>query len=301
MQRTIPVIAGPTAVGKTALSLDLARFLGAEIISIDSRQVYRGMNIGTAKPSADDLEAVRHHFVDERAIDEPISAGAFAAEAWRRIEDIHRRGKAVVAVGGSTLYLQALTRGIADVPAVEAEVRQQLMVRLEKEGGEALFRELQAIDPASAETMDPTKSQRLVRALEVYYQTGLPISHFHGRHIDAPYDFDVNVLSRPRAELYRRIERRVDTMLEEGLIDEVRRILADGYSPDAAALQTIGYREPIAHLRGEYDHDEMVRLLKRNSRRYAKRQLTWFRRDDAYRWLPAETPASELVADLALR
>lgn len=295
MQTSIPVLAGPTAVGKTRLSLELAKLLDAEIVSFDSRQIYRGMTIGTAKPSTEELGFVRHHFIDERDIDEPISAGAYAAEAWKRIEEIYARGRQVVAVGGSTLYLQTLTRGMADIPEVSPEVRDRLMERLESEGGEALYRELEHLDPVSAKTMDSTKTQRLVRALEVVHQTGRPLSYFHERHVPPPFNFEVMVLSRPRDILYERIDRRVDLMLEEGLLDEVLSILARGYSSDEPALQTIGYREAIAHIRGEYDHAEMVRLIKRNSRRYAKRQLTWFRRDEEYRWIEAETSARDLL------
>ncbi len=292
---TIPVITGPTAVGKTDLSLMLADRLDADILSFDSRQIYRGMDIGTAKPTVTERRAIPHHFIDDREIDEPISAGAFADAAWTRITSIRNRERNVVAVGGSTLYLKALTQGLADIPTVPAYVRQKLNRRLQDEGPHRLYDELKAVDPAAAATMDPTKSQRIVRALEVYHATGRPLSEHQQNKIEPPFDFQVFVLDRDRAELYNRIEQRVDQMIDNGLIDEVRQILEAGFGAELPALRTIGYQEPIAFLRGAIDEAEMLRLLKRNTRRYAKRQLTWFRREPNYIWLDARLPAGELV------
>lgn len=294
----IPVITGPTAVGKTAISLDLAERYGCEIISADSRQVYRELTIGTAKPSRSDLSRIKHHFVDERALHEPFSAGIFASEAWERIGQVLERGRCPLVVGGSTLYLTALQEGLADIPPVPEEVRASLQARLGAEGAEALHAELTRVDPESARRIPASKTQRLVRALEVFLGTGVPLSAHQASHHPPPYRFRTVVLSRDRQELYARINRRTEEMLEEGLIDEVKAILDAGYSPQLPALQTIGYREIIQYLNGEVSLDQAGTLVARNTRRYAKRQLTWFRRYAAYAWLPASAPASDLANEL---
>ena len=288
----LPVLTGPTAVGKTDHSLALAEALGAEIISADSRQVYRGLDIGTAKPSAEELARVPHHFIDEKELGEAFSAGAFARAATARIEEVLARGRVPLIVGGSTLYLHALMHGLADIPPVAAEVRQAVEARLEHEGADRLYDELRRYDPTTAATLDATKTQRLVRALEVLEATGQPLSFYHQQQAPSPYRFDVVVLNRDRAALYARINLRVDRMLEHGLLDEVRGLLDQGYDLSTNPLRTIGYQEPVAFLRGEIDRQEMIRLIKRNTRRYAKRQLTWFRRYPSYRWLPAAAPWS---------
>ncbi len=286
LDEPILTITGPTAVGKTALSLSVAERIGAEILSADSRQVYRGLTIGTARPSPEEQARVPHHFVGERSLGEPFSAGQFAREANARIREIRARGRPVLVAGGSTLYLHALQHGLADIPEVPAALRAELMARLDREGAEALYDELQSVDPACAETLDPTKTHRLVRALEVYHGTGRPLSHYHAQPPEPPFRYRTVVLHRPREELYDRINRRVDRMLEAGLLDEVRALMKRDVDLSRPPLSTIGYREPIRHLRGEIDYDEMARLIKRNTRRYAKRQLTWLRRYEDYRWLP---------------
>jgi tRNA dimethylallyltransferase len=282
----VPVLTGPTGVGKTALSLALARDLGAEIVSVDSRQIYRGMDIGTAKPSADELAAAPHHFIDEREPDDPISAGEYAELSWQRMADIAARGRMPLLVGGSTLYLKAITEGIARIPETDMAIRAELTERLDREGPEVLFRELTAIDPLAAETMDATKTQRVIRALEVYHSTGTPLSHFFRQHIDPPYRFRVLVLNRDRSDLYARINARVDQMITEGLVSEAEQLLRR-FGANAAPLKTIGYREIIDYLGGEYGFERAVELIKQNTRRYAKRQLTWFRSGHDYRWMDA--------------
>ncbi len=299
---TVLVLAGPTAVGKTALSLGLARALGAEIVSADSRQVYRELDVGTAKPTAEERAAAPHHFVDELSLGEPFSAGMFARAAEARIREILARRRIPLVVGGSTLYLEALAHGLAEVPETTPETRSRLMDRLAAEGAAALFRELETVDPEAAATMDPTKTQRVVRALEVFRDTGRPLSHYHRSIPPPPFHARVAVLHRPRAALYDRINRRVAAMLDAGLVEENRRLLDAGYPPDLNPLRTIGYREPMAHLRGEMGYEEMVRRIKQNTRRYAKRQLTWFRRRAEYRWVDVSSrPTSEvesLLVDL---
>jgi tRNA dimethylallyltransferase len=290
-------LTGPTAVGKTALSLDLAERLGAEIVSVDSRQVYRGLRIGTAAPSAAERARVPHHFVHERGLDEPFSAGQFADAAAQRIADILGRGRVPLAVGGSTLYLEALVHGLADLPPVEPDVQAELeahcadpLVR------NRLYDELRAADPVAAESLDPSKTHRLIRFVGLL-RSGIRPSEAWRNAPPPPYRFRVVVLDRPRADLYTRIERRVDDMLAGGLLDENRALLHRGAPLDVPALRTIGYQEPLAFLRGDITEDEMVSLLKRNSRRYAKRQLTWFRRHAEYVWLDAETATPERVLD----
>ncbi|HET6569322.1 MAG TPA: tRNA (adenosine(37)-N6)-dimethylallyltransferase MiaA, partial [Rhodothermales bacterium] len=277
MSSFTPVLAGPTGVGKTELSLYLAKELHAEIISADSRQIYRELTVGTAKPTHAELEEVPHHFIDELSLGEGFSAGAFARAATVRIQEIRERGRIPLVVGGSTLYLHALQGGLADIPTVEADIRAELQNRLVTEGSERLHAELRRVDPVSAASMDASKSQRIVRALEVYYGTGKPLSHYFAVAPLPATRFRTFVLNRDRSELYERIDARVDAMLEGGLLEEVQNLLTQGFSPNLNALRTIGYAEPIRYLRGEISRAEMVRLLKRNSRRYAKRQLTWFR------------------------
>jgi tRNA dimethylallyltransferase len=288
MNPPIPVLTGPTAVGKTSLSLDLAEAIGAEVLSADSRQVYRDMTIGTAKPTPRELERVPHHFIDERDLDQPWTAGQFAEAANARIGEILARGHIPLVVGGSTLYLHALQFGLADVPSVPEAVRDELEARLEREGAAALFAELKRVDPKAASSMDATKTQRLVRALEVYHHTGRPLTAFYDEQEPPPYDYITVVLHRERQELYDRINRRVDEMLERGLLDEVRAIRRMDVDRNAPPLRTIGYQEPFDYLEEAISYDEMVRLIKRNSRRYAKRQLTWFRRYEEYVWHSAE-------------
>lgn len=291
-------ITGPTAVGKTDLSLEFAEQLGAEIVSVDSRQVYRELTIGTAKPSAEAQERVPHHFVGERSVRNPFSAGAYAREANERIKSIRSRGREALVVGGATLYLHALQYGLAEIPDVDDEVREWLEGRLDREGAQALYEELADVDPVQAEKNDPTKTQRVIRALEVYHGTGKPLTHYHEQQPDPPFTYTTIVLNRDREVLYDRINRRVDRMLERGLLDEVRDVMdMDGVQLDEPPLSTIGYREPIQYLRGEISYEEMVRLVKRNTRRYAKRQLTWFRRYDEYTWMDADTTTPAAILD----
>ncbi|MFV1980698.1 MAG: tRNA (adenosine(37)-N6)-dimethylallyltransferase MiaA [Rhodothermia bacterium] len=294
----IEAILGPTCVGKTSLSLSRAESIDAEIISADSRQIYREMSIGTAKPTADELARVPHHFINDRSLNEPITAAEFAREAKDRIDRILARGKRVLIVGGSTLYIHALLFGLDDVPATDPAVRRQLSSRLESEGFEPLQVELERVDPVSVRRIDMKNPRRVLRALEVYHTTGRPISDFLKHdlsddrsgtidHRPSTIDHPVFVLYRPRDELYARINSRVDAMYEAGLIEEVEAIKEAGLSPALQALQTIGYRETFEYLDGSVSYDKMVGLVKRNTRRYAKRQLTWFSRYRSFDWVSA--------------
>lgn len=282
----ILVLTGPTASGKSAVGLSLAHFTHGEILSADSRQIYRPLTLGTAKPAPEELGRVPHHFINELELHQPFSAGRFAEAAWARIASMKTRGAIPIVVGGSTLYVQALVQGLAHIPLVPSEIRAMLSQRLATEGAEALFNELEQVDPEAAATMDAAKTQRLVRALEVFHGTGKPLSAYRGNQSPPPYAFRVVVLAPDRTRLYDRINKRVDTMLAVGLLDEVRGLLDAGYDPEMNPLRTIGYQEPIAYLQGRVSYEEMVRLLKRNTRRYAKRQLTFFKRFDE--WLDPE-------------
>lgn len=290
-------IVGPTAVGKTALSLSLAQRWNAEIISADSRQIYRELNIGTATPSPDEQGDVPHHFINERSLrDGPYSAGAFADDANARIRKILARDRIPIVVGGSTLYIHGLQEGLADIPDVDDAVRDKLEARLESEGKRTLYDELCRIDPTQADKADPTKTHRVMRALEVYHGTGRTLTSYYENQPEPPFTYRTVVLNRDRQRLYDRINRRVDQMLDAGLLDEVRKVMDGPAALDEPPLSTIGYREPIQHLQGAYDFDEMVRLMKRNTRRYAKRQLTWFRRYDDYVWRHPDTVDEEALA-----
>lgn len=284
------VLSGPTGVGKTALALDLAERLGTDILSADSRQVYRGLDIGTAKPTPAERVRVPHHWVDALDVGEPTSAGAFAREADRYVARCHAEGRPALVVGGSTLYVDAVVRGLADLPDVPPDVAATARAEAETSTGRArMFEELARADPAAAATLDPTKSHRLARLVGLLRATGRPPSTLWTENAPPARDVRLVVLDRPRDALYRRIESRVDRMLEDGLVDENRRLLAAGHRLDTPPLRTIGYQEPIRFLEGEIDEAEMVRLLKRNTRRYAKRQLTWLRRYPGAAWLDAAT------------
>ena len=294
------MIAGPTAVGKSALALAVAEAVGAEIVSADSRQVYRGMDVGTATPSPEDRARVRHHLVSTVDPGDPYSAGRFFDGCQVAITEINGRGRRGVVVGGSTLYVDALVRGIADLPEVAPELTAQLAdVARTPEGRGGLFRELERTDPTGAATLDPSKSQRLVRLVGLLRTSGRPPSALWEDAAREPVPHCLVVLDRPRAELYERIERRVDAMLERGLIEEVRGLAGRGPAVRALVDATIGYREIAAALDGAHSVEEAVRLVKRNSRRYAKRQLTWYRRYPDAVWLDAPTVTAAEVIEAA--
>lgn len=294
MSESIPVITGPTAVGKSRTAVHLAQLnekrLGhpGEILSCDSRQIYDDLEIGTAKPKEAEMDGVVHHFIGGLSLDETWSAGAFKQHAEIAIQDIlFRKGLPIVA-GGSTLYVSALVNGIGRTPRVPADIRDYLNKRLLNEGAPALYMELADVDPDYAASLDPTKSQRIVRGLEVWTATGRPLSSFFHEHDEPAYTYQVFVLYRERKRLYEAIDDRVDTMLASGLLDEVARLHAMGHNEMTPALRTIGYQELLPHVRGECSLESAVERVKRNSRRYAKRQLTWFRRLEGAVWLDAD-------------
>jgi tRNA dimethylallyltransferase len=284
MKRVVLCIVGPTASGKTKLAILVAKQLHGEVISADSRQVYRHLDIGTAKPTREQLQEVRHYFVDELDPGENFNAGEFGRKGREIIDDLFRRKKVPVVVGGSGLYIRSLVDGFFEGPSAVSEVRERLYNRLRQEGAVALLAELERVDPAFASRMLPSNTRQIIRALEVFELTGVPISKLHQQKIEIDFVPLMIGLQWDRKALYDRINRRVDAMLENGFLGEVRRLLDLGYSETTNSLQTVGYQEAISHLRGEVDYDTMVELIKRNTRRFAKRQLTWFRADKRIQW-----------------
>ncbi len=294
-QRTIivPVIAGPTASGKTDLSLALAeRFEGLEIVSADSRQIYTGMDIGTAKPTPDDLRRVPHHMIDIVAPDRLYSAGEYAGAARMAIADILERGGVPLVVGGSGFYIKALFEGLG-APSADQDILRQLQERGGREGFERLYEELQAVDPVAAAAHSPNNHVKTLRALCCYHQTGIPYSTFLARESIqvAPFKCTFLGLSPEREQLYRRINRRVLTMLEQGLVEETKRLVEVGYDRSTPGLKTVGYAEVLAWLAGEIAEERMIELIKQSTRRYAKRQMTWLRRMEGVFWM--QTPDLE--------
>ncbi len=299
-----PVLAilGPTATGKSALALDLAGRLGGEVINADALQVYRGFDIGTAKPTPEERRRIRHHLVDVLEPTERFSAGEFARRACRAIAEIRERGGRPIVVGGSGLYVRALLEGISPVPPGDPEVRAELRRRVETEGLESLYEELGKIDPVTAERVAPGDTQRVLRALEVATVSGAPLSEWIDRR---PYGearvAAVRVaLTLPRGVLYDAIARRVARMVEGGWVEEVARLLSRGLSTSAPAFQAIGYRQMARHVTGEWGLERAVDETIRATRRYAKRQLTWFRKEPDVVWLDAreEEGLSERVVEL---
>lgn len=287
---TLIVIVGPTGSGKTSLSIDIARHYSAPIISTDSRQVYRGMPIGTAQPTKKELAAAEHHFIADRSIEDDFNCGRYEQEALERLKELFAKHDYVVAVGGSGLYIQALCEGLDALPEADDKLRTELKQRLESEGIESLVKQLKELDPVYAVEADVHNPQRVVRALEVCLVSGRPYSELR-RGTTQQRDFNIIKIGTdmPRDILYERINRRVDIMLEEGLLDEVRALLPYRH---LNSLQTVGYREFFDYFDGKCSLEESVELVKRNSRRYAKRQMTWFRRDESIAWFaPSDLPA----------
>ena len=276
------MIAGPTAVGKTALSVELAQQLQTEVISADSRQLYRELTIGTAKPTAAEMAGVRHHFINSHTIHSPISAGQYEREALTIIDGLFQDTNLLILSGGTGLYVNAVLHGLDDMPEGDPNLRLRLQQQFKKEGITALQAQLLALDPAFAQLMDLNNTQRVMRALEVCLTTGRPYSSFRQRRqVDRPFRTVLIGLDRPRDELYTRIDGRVEAMLAAGLLDEAEHLLPYRHT---ASLQTVGYKEVFGYFDGTYTYAAMVELLKRNTRRYAKRQLTWFRHQNEFQW-----------------
>ena len=287
MKSPLICIVGPTAVGKTEIAIQLAQHLNAEIVSLDSRQIYREMDIGTAKPTLDQRGAVPHHLIDCVDVDQPFSVAEYQRLADTAIEDIRERGKRPMAVGGAGLYFRGLIDGLFEGPGADAEIRAKLQREADEHGNVALHERLHRCDPEAANRIHPNNLVRVIRALEVYELIGKPISALQQqwKTNEPRYPFRAFGLNMPREVLYRRIEDRVDRMIEIGLIEEVKGLLDQGYPRDCVAMQSFGYKELIDHLDGKRTLDEAIALLKQNTRRFAKRQLTWFRNDPRIEWI----------------
>lgn len=283
----IVVIVGPTASGKSATALELARHFGAEIINADSMQVYKYMDIGTAKPSREERRLVRHHLIDILYPDEEFSAALFREEARQAIAEVSTRGKKVMVVGGTGLYIKALTSGLIRGGKVDAAIRSRLQAEAQTKGRKHIYRRLREVDPATAARLHPHDTYRIIRALEVYERTDQPISALRQGHLfqEEPYQALKIGLMTERGELYQRIDARVDAMIQQGLREEVQRLIAMGYAPTLKAMQSLGYKQMVTHLQGEYDLAETMRRIKWDTKRYAKRQITWFKADTQINWV----------------
>jgi len=288
-------IVGPTGSGKTSLAITIAERLGAEIVNADSRQLYVGMDIGTAKPNAEERARVPHHLIDVRAPDQPLDVAEFVSMARAGIVDIARRGRRVLVVGGSGFYLRALRGGIFEGPAASEDLRHELEEIATARGIPFLHDELMKVDAPSAMRIQRNDLYRIVRALEVYRITGIPISVHQQRHAFAQREFDAMTIALevPRAQLYNAINARFDAMIADGFVAEVRELLARGYSPERPPLSTIGYREVAAFVRGEMTLEAAIELAKRKTRQFAKRQLTWFRHEPEVTWVDASHCAEQ--------
>lgn len=284
--KPILIIAGPTAAGKTEASILLATEIRAEIVSADSMQIYRGMDIGTAKPTRDQRSLVYHHMMDIVEPDQPYSVGDYLRDARSAIDGIIASGGVPIVVGGTGLYIRALTRGLFHGPPADLELRERLIGRESEDPG-SLYSDLVKVDPEAAVKIHPNDLRRTIRALEVFYLRDRKLSDFHREHRfqDSPYAFRLLFLVRNRAELYHRIEQRVDQMLAEGLEAEVKQLMERGYGPDLSSMQGLGYQHLMAFFLGKLSREEAVALLKRDTNRYAKRQFTWFRREPAAVWI----------------
>lgn len=279
LKKKLFVVIGPTAAGKTDYAISLALKFGSPVISCDSRQIYKELKIGTAPPTPEQLLAVKHYFIFSHSIHDYYTAGKYEVEALALLEELFKTHDSLVMAGGSGLYVDAVCRGIDNFPATDIALRELLMQRLANEGLESLRMELKLLDRESYEAIDIANPQRVVRALEVSLQTGEKFSSFKS-YQSKSRDFEIEkiFIERPREELYERINRRVELMMENGLLDEVRALYEFRERP---ALKTVGYRELFDYLDGKYSLDDAVELIKRNSRRYAKRQMTWWRRNEA--------------------
>jgi tRNA dimethylallyltransferase len=289
----LPIILGPTGVGKTEIALRVAEELAGEIISCDSRKIYKLLDIGTAKPSKEERKKIPHHLIDIADLREEFSVADFKREAERKISQIQNREKLPLLVGGSPLYIKAVIDGLFSGPGKDPDLRKRLIEKAKKSGDEYLYRRLKKVDPPAAEKIHPHDLKRIIRALEIFELTGKPISYHQQLSSFNPQFSRLGRvimigLRRKREELYKRINNRVDKMLEAGLVGEVKELLKKGYSENLNSLQGLGYKQIIGYLKGRYNFKEAVRLLKRDTRRFAKRQMTWFRKDKRITWVDIE-------------
>lgn len=291
MKKPLIVLTGPTAAGKTHLSISLAKAVNGEIISADSMQVYKYMDIGSAKIRPEEMQGVKHYLVDELLPEEEFHIVRFQQMAKSAMEEIYAKGKIPILVGGTGFYIQAITKEIDFTQAQQEDgYRQELERTAEEKGKEYLHQMLEKVDPVSAQEIHVNNVKRVIRALEFYHQNQSPISAHNQeqKEHETPYDLAYFVLNVPRELLYKRIDDRIDEMMQEGLLEEVKRLKEMGYHRGMVSMQGLGYKELLAYLDGEYPLEEAIRILKRDTRHFAKRQLTWFRREKDTIWLNKE-------------
>ncbi|MEO5865204.1 MAG: tRNA (adenosine(37)-N6)-dimethylallyltransferase MiaA [Nitrospiraceae bacterium] len=292
--KPVVVILGPTAVGKSRVAIEVAKAFETDVLTADSRQVYRGMDVGTDKPVLDERQAIPHRLIDLVNPDESFNAGLYRRQAIEEIERLYRDSRLPLVVGGTGFYVRTLLNGLCDAPPADPIVRATLTQEVATQGYDHLYARLVEVDPAAAARVHPRDESKVIRALEVYQLSGRRMSEFQQEHgfAERPFSALVIGLTRDRAALYRRIEERIDWQLAHGLIEETQQLLAQGYQRTSAAMKGLGYRQVAEHLAGEYDVAEMVRRFKRDTRQFSKRQMTWFRKEPGIQWLTIEESES---------
>lgn len=290
LAKPVVVIVGPTAVGKSRIAVEVAKAFETDVLTADSRQVYRGMDVGTDKPASEERQAVPHRLIDLVDPDESFNAGLYRRRAIDEIERLYRDCRLPLVVGGTGLYVRTLLKGLCDAPPADPIMREALRQEAEDQGYDRLYARLVDVDPVIAARLHPRDESKVIRALEVYQLSGRRMSEFQQEHgfAERPFAALMIGLNRDRDMLYRRIEGRIDWQLAHGLIEETKQLLAQGYRRDSAAMKGLGYRQVAEHLAGEYDAAEMVRRFKRDTRHFSKRQMTWFRKEPGIQWLMIE-------------
>ena len=292
--RPVVVIVGPTAVGKSRVAVEVAKVFETEVLTADSRQVYRGMDVGTDKPALEERQAVPHRLIDLVNPDEPFNAGLYRRQAIDEIERLYRDRRLPLVVGGTGLYVRTLLKGLCGAPPADPVLRAALRREAMDQGHDRLYARLVEVDPATAARLHPRDESKVIRALEVHQLSGRRMSEFQQEHgfAERPFSALIIGLNRDRGALYRRIEERIDWQLTHGLIEETQQLLIQGYQRTSAAMKGLGYRQVAEHLAGEYDAAEMVRRFKRDTRHFSKRQMTWFRKEPGIQWLTIEESES---------
>jgi len=292
--KPVVVIVGPTAVGKSRIAVEVAKAFETEVLTADSRQVYRGMDVGTDKPAPEERQGIPHRLIDLVGPDESFNAGLYRRQAIDEFERLYRDRRLPLVVGGTGLYVRTLLKGLCDAPPTDPIVRAALKQEAEDQGHDRLYARLVEVDPVAASRLHPRDESKVLRALEVYQLSGRRMSEFQQEHgfAERPFSTLMIGLNRDRDALYRRIEERIDWQLAHGLIEETKQLLDQGYQRDSAAMKGLGYRQVAEHLAGAYDSAEMVRRFKRDTRRFSKRQMTWFRKEPGIQWLTIEESES---------
>jgi tRNA dimethylallyltransferase len=296
----VVILLGPTGVGKSRLVIELAEEFGGEIVSADSMQVYRYMDIGTAKPTRDEQKRVQHHLIDLVTPDQPFHAGLYRTLGRKTIDQLYRDGKPIWVVGGTGLYIKTLTQGLFSSPQIDPIVREKLKHEAREKGGDLLYQRLKKVDPKTASQLHPHDLFRTIRALEVFDSTGVPISSFREQHRfeERPFQTLKIGLEMEREALYHRIEKRVDRMIERGFLQEVRGLVEMGYGPQLKPMQSLGYKQMVQFLSKKIEWAETVRQIKRDTRHYAKRQWTWFKADPEVRWQDESTDRQRIFLEV---